>query len=231
MHSNIITEVTSWDSEQVAFNIIESTVTNDRLGVIVKGSQGLWWQRPQYVDIINDAKTQGVLVGHLHYCEPDINTPQDEAAAIDAMTSNYTYPLGVWLEVGDIGKLTDYECGAWLGQLADIINTPACRVAVLTSATRHAQMANLPAYVRRVELFAPDAPTTPFWASVGGPVDDAAPDNLSFTVTSTRGVNPADDQLDRLRPPKAATVDSGAIDRAIATDQADAPTTESSPVE
>jgi hypothetical protein len=205
MHSTIVAEVGSWSTLKETDATIDAVETAYQLGVAIKGSQGLWWQRPDYETVVDLATGAGVLTAHLHYCEPGSNAPEDEAAAISAVVKDVAMPLGVWLELDDLGGKQAFELGTWVAALVAAIDSPRRRAAVLARGDVLTALSGLDTSTRLIVAGNPDAYTGPSWAVKVTDVDGFDPEAVLYSVNSPRGINPWDTQIVRLQKPREAT--------------------------
>lgn len=127
MHTNIVAEIGSWHSPDEVEDIIDASVHANRIGVVIKGTQGTRWTRERYDTIYADVTGAGLLVGHLHYCEPGVNTSEDEAVFLLGSFRGRPYSLGVWLEVDELFGLPEYNTATWVNEVAGAISTPERR--------------------------------------------------------------------------------------------------------
>jgi len=109
------------------------------VGVIVKVSQGLLWEADAWEDDVEAAHDAGLLVGVLHYLEPQRSDIEVEAAKLVARVSPGVYELGVTLEVepplGDDLYGFSIALEAALGRLEGAGFTPGLRCDGATLAT------------------------------------------------------------------------------------------------
>lgn len=190
MHTRIVTEVDGWHSVTDALDVIDATSAANGYGVIVKGTQGVTWKHPDYDTIYDDATGAGLLVGHLHYCEPGNNEIGDEASAVIAALKGRPYGLGVWLEVGESFGKADYEVSAWVNDLAVALTTATRRVAVVTTTARWTALSALTEAIRRVALSQPTDDLGDFFAWGVATVDGAPEGTKTYHLNKVRGLNP-----------------------------------------
>lgn len=192
MHTNIVAEIGSWNDGSEATQIIDRTADCDGIGVVVKGTQGDRWLYPYLDSAYTDATGAGLLVGHLHFCEPGSSTPEDEAVHIIRALRGRVYGLGVWLEVGELFGLQDYEAAPWVNTLAACVADTGRRVAVVATPSRFESLAGLDASIRRVVWGSDHDALAGAWAINDGDQLDISVDAVVYRLASIRGLNPVE---------------------------------------
>lgn len=135
MASNLVLEVGALVSDAQADDIVSYTVDNRHVGVVVKGSQGARWLRPDAAQLLHDAQSSGLQGAWLHYAEPGVSTAEAEATHLVSSLAGVALGLGVWLELPDDNGLQLGELGEWVRVFLEASSIPTRPVAIVCSTT------------------------------------------------------------------------------------------------
>lgn len=122
-----IVEITSWDYATDAGVDFEVLYERGAGGVVIKASQGDNWCFDRLPEAIRGAKSAGLLVGVIHYAEPGRNPAQVEAEHLIDNLPDDDLPLGLWLELDDLGGKQTFEMGEWVLEFFAYATTPTAR--------------------------------------------------------------------------------------------------------
>jgi hypothetical protein len=190
--SDRVLEVDGWITDE-NFDEVADAIDNEPIvGLIVKGSQGVGWTNPRAVEMIGELRGRETLTGWLHYCEPGLNEPTDEAATILAATDSLDLPLGVWVEIDDLGGKAAHELTPWLATLAEALTVPGRPLCAVLGVSLLEQAVSVPSGVHLVLVGTSDTLSAVPWARrvPVGTEGEFRPCSAAYALVSTRGINP-----------------------------------------
>ena len=164
MQGTLVYEVDGFTTRQQLASLLAENPSQAVVGVLAKGSQGVSWANPNAQADLDDAEFDNYLTGWLHYTEPGANSPVDEAAHVLSILRDRPLPLGIWVEVDDLGGKPVHEMGDWLSQFITTASVPWRPVVVVANPDILSQGVLLPAGTRVVWATTPAVPGTPPWA-------------------------------------------------------------------
>lgn len=175
---------------------------------IVKATQGVQYVNPYFDGAeghdVTDAEAAGVLTGAYHFAQPGSNTAEAEAEAFIATIGAHILPMGLWLDLEDLGTLQPHEAGPWAAAFLTAIASHNVVTGLYTNKSLWSQVAGAVPGVRLWLANPTPEPGDPaaFITQYGsGPVDGIVGAVDLDRLENSRPVNPGPTQ-----PPPAPPI-------------------------